>query len=288
MAVAPETIVSRLRALRDPRMRVCALIEALGEGEPGGWVQALAALIGRAHGRDDPDAALAVQCLTHAAADPGLPYATRQRLYEAATERGLPAVARLFLVASPSPRAARPASQLAPERSLEERRTKVRPPSSIGSPAQTPPRLVRRSPLEDSRLRPADRPLTLGERKAHARTHDRERILLMLRDPHPAVVAILLENPHVTEADVVKIAAARPAVPEALAKLAAHPRWSVRHAVKRALVQNPSTPLADAIRIATTLRPSELAELAVDPALPEPLRVHAAEVRAAALGRRDR
>ncbi len=254
MAVAPETIVSRLRALRDPRMRVCALIEALGEGEPGGWVQALAALIGRAHGRDDPDAALAVQCLTHAAADPGLPYATRQRLYEAATERGLPAVARLFLVASPSPRAARPASQLAPERSL----------------------------------RPADRPLTLGERKAHARTHDRERILLMLRDPHPAVVAILLENPHVTEADVVKIAAARPAVPEALAKLAAHPRWSVRHAVKRALVQNPSTPLADAIRIATTLRPSELAELAVDPALPEPLRVHAAEVRAAALGRRDR
>jgi hypothetical protein len=70
----------------------------------------------------------------------------------------------------------------------------------------------------------------------------------------------------------------RPAVPAALAKLAAHPRWSVRHAVKRALVQNPSTPLADAIRIATTLRPAELAELAGDAALPEPLRVHAADL----------
>jgi hypothetical protein len=74
-------------------------------------------------------------------------------------------------------------------------------------------------------------------------------------------------------------------VPESLTKLAAHPRWSVRHAVKRALVMNPFTPLADAIRIATTFRAAELAELAEDPALPEPLRAHAAEVRAASLRR---
>ena len=73
------------------------------------------------------------------------------------------------------------------------------------------------------------------------------------------MIAILLDNPHVTEADIVRIAAARPAVPESLALVAAHPRWSVRHAVKRALVLNPSTPLADAIRIATTLRSGELA-----------------------------
>jgi hypothetical protein len=247
--VGPEHIVLRLRAIRDPRMRVRALIEALGQGDPATWVQALAALIARSHQHDDADTVLAVQTVTYAAADPALPYATRQQLYEAAAARGEPAIARLFLVASPVRHAAsQRAKQLAPERPL----------------------------------RPAGRPLTLGERKSLARTHDREQILLMLRDPHPAVVAILLENPHVTEADVVKIAAARPAVPEALTGLAAHPRWSVRHAVKRALVQNPSTPLACAIRIATTLRAAELAELATDPALPEPLRVHASEIYAAA------
>jgi len=54
----------------------------------------------------------------------------------------------------------------------------------------------------------------------------------------------------------------------------------VRHAVKRALVLNPSTPLADAIRIATTLRSPELAELAADASLPEPLRRHASEILA--------
>jgi hypothetical protein len=264
--VGPDHLVGRLRALPDPRMRVYALIEALGGGDPGAWVQTLAALIERAQRSDDADVALAVQCLTHAAADPALPYATRQRLYEAAAERGLSAVARLFLAASPAPPpGAHMERQLAPERVLR------------GAAAGRG--------LSGDRT---ERPLTLGERKSLARTHDREQILLMLRDPHPAVVAILLENPHVTEADVVRIAAARPAASAALAKMAVHPRWSVRHAVKRALVQNPATPLADAIRIATTLRPAELAELARDAALPEPLRVHAAELCASARrGRQD-
>jgi hypothetical protein len=103
-------------------------------------------------------------------------------------------------------------------------------------------------------------------------------------------VRILLDNPHVTEQEIVRIAAARPGVPASLSLLATHPRWSVRHAVKRALVFNPATPLADAIRITTTLRPNELAELAIDPALPEPLRRHAADVAASAAlsGRRPR
>jgi hypothetical protein len=164
----------------------------------------------------------------------------------------LPAIARLFLVASPTTISHQQlARSLAPERPLK----------------------------------PTGRPLTLGERKWLARTHDRERLLLLLRDPHPAVVGILLDNPYLTEPDVVRIAAGRPAVPDSLALVAAHPRWSVRHPVKRALALNPSTPLADAIRVVTTLRYQELRELAVDPSLREPLRAHAAEVCTAMIKR---
>ena len=228
-------------------MRALALVEAFGEGEPASWVEALAAIMTRAHVVDDGDALETLETVTQAVRDPALPYATRQRLYEAAVERGLPAIARLFLVASPQGMlSAQLSKQLGPERPL----------------------------------RPADRPLTLGERKALARTHRRDKLTLLVRDPHPMVVAILLDNPHVTEADVVKMAAARPAVPDSLAKIAAHARWSVRHAVKRALVLNPATPLADAIRVATTLRPHELVELAGDASLPELLRRHASEVLA--------
>ena len=233
-------------------MRVLALIEAFREGDAGGWTEAIAAIVARSHTIDDADTILAVQTITQAAAEPTLPYDTRKQLYVAAVERGLPAIARLFLTESPS---------TMPPGQLEKQLAPERP------------------------LKPTGRPLTLGERKALARTNNREQISLLLRDPHPAVVAILADNPHVTESDILKIASRRPAVPESLTRLAAHPRWSVRHAVKRALVMNPSTPLADAIRIATTFRGAELAELAEDPALPEPLRAHAAEVRAASLRR---
>jgi len=233
-------------------MRMLALIEAFCEGDPTTWVHAIAGIMTRTHVHDDPDAAEALEAITHAAADPALPYGVRQSLYEAATAQQLPAIARLFLVASP---ATMDADQLA--RSLAPERP----------------------------LRPTGRPLTLGERKALARTHDRQQILLLLRDPHPAVIAILLDNPHITEEDIVRIASARPAVPASLAQVAAHARWSVRHAVKRALVLNPSTPLADAIRIATTLPFQDLRALAADESLPEPLRIHAAEVYAAATRR---
>jgi hypothetical protein len=241
-------VVTRLKAIREPRQRVLALIEAFERDDADTWVDTLASIVARAHSVDDPDASAALECVARAAADPVLGYAARKRLYEAARSRELGAIARLFLSVSPH--------------------------------AQLPEQLERQLGPERP-LRPADRPLTLGERKALARTHRRDQLLLLLRDPHPDVVAILLDNPHVTEADIVKLAAARPAVPESLAKIAAHGRWSVRHAVKRALVQNPAMPLADAIRIATTLRGGELAELAADPALPELLRAHCAEVIAA-------
>jgi len=233
-------------------MRVLALVEALKEGDPGSWVAALATIVARAHRNDDPDALEALEALTRAAAEPGLSYETRQQLYEAAIEQQEASIARLFFVASPTTIGAyQRAKLLAPERPLK----------------------------------PTGRPLTLGERKSLARTHDREQLVLLLRDPHPAVVAILLDNPHVTEADIVRLASARPAVPDSLALVAGHARWAVLHPVKRALVLNPSTPLADAIRIATTLRSQELRQLAADPSLREPLRAHASEVYSATLRR---
>lgn len=226
-------------------MRALLLVEAFGQGDADLWIVAIAAIMTRAHTADDAAAIETLETITHAAAEVTLSYATRKRLYEAALVHNHPAIARLFL--SVSPTAELPVTlkkQLGPERPL----------------------------------RPADRPLTLGERKSLARTHRRDKIILMVRDPHPAVVEILLSNPHVTEADIVRMAAMRPAVPDALAKIASHPRWSVRHAVKRALVLNPATPLADAIRIATTLKAAELNELAADHSLPDLLRQHAAEV----------
>jgi hypothetical protein len=252
--MGPELLIDRLKAIREPEVRVAALVEALSHGDPGDWIEAMAGVIRRAHTTDDADAAAAVEAIALAAGDDRLPYPARQQLYETAARLGHHVIARLFLAASPvTVPDDQLARQLAPERAL----------------------------------RASGRPLTLGERKSLARTRRRDLILLVIKDPHPDVIAILLGNPHVTEGDIVQVAARRPAVPETLMKIAEHPRWSVRHAVKRALVWNPATPLDVAIRLATTLRTAELRAISTDEMLPAPLRAHAAEllvaVRAAAL-----
>jgi hypothetical protein len=249
VAVGPELLITRLKAIREPEVRVAVLVSALSDGDPGHWIEAFASIVRRAHTTDDVDAAAALETIAHAAGAEQLPYPARQRLYEAAARLGYRVIARLFLAASPvTIPDALLAKQLAPERAL----------------------------------RTAGKPLTLGERKSLARTRRRDLIIQVVRDPHPDVIAILLVNPHVIEADVVQIAARRPAVPETLLRVAEHPRWSLRQQVKRALVWNPATPLDVAIRMATTLRTADLREIAADETLPAPLRGHVEELLATA------
>ncbi len=241
-------LVRRLKAIREPEVRRIHLAGVLERGEPEASVAMIAELLRVAAGTDDADAQAALECLTQAVAVPHLTYRAREGLYVAARTAGHDAVARRFLEASPP--------------TVDDRELK--------------------RALEPERpLRPNARPLTLGERTAPARSSRRDFLVPMLRDPHPDVVPILLDNPHLTEADVVTIAALRPAVPDALAKVAAHPRWSTRYAIKRAIVFNPHTAAHVAIRIATTLRQSDLVAIAADVHLPLPLRMQAAELLAA-------
>src|SRR5881394_3657823 len=127
--VGPDLLLLRLKAIRDMRMRVLALVEAFGQGDPATWVEALEAVLTRAHTVDDPDCVMALEAITHAAAEPTLPYETKKAMYVAATERGMAAIARLFLSVSPS---------AADQRQLEKQLAPERP------------------------LRPSGRPLTLG------------------------------------------------------------------------------------------------------------------------------
>ena len=94
------------------------------------------------------------------------------------------------------------------------------------------------------------RTLTLGERKSLARRPDRAAIDRLLRDPHPVVIRRLLENPRVTEDDVVRLAARRPGQPEVLAEIARTPAWLHRARVRLALILNPDATPAECGRAA--------------------------------------
>jgi hypothetical protein len=109
------------------------------------------------------------------------------------------------------------------------------------------------------------RPLSLGERRALAQRSSRRTMELAMRDPHPLVAVRLLGNPKLTEADVVRIAARRPAAPAVLREIGLHAKWRARPRVAAALVQNPHAPDAIALSLLPDLE-AQLVEAVADDA----------------------
>jgi hypothetical protein len=114
--------------------------------------------------------------------------------------------------------------------------------------------------------------LTLGHRKTRARSHRREVLQRLLAKPEPEVIEIMLSNSHLTEADVVQLAARRPADTKILRQIFSAPQWIARHSVKRALVFNPETPLDLSIRLLSLLPSTDLKEIVNSGNTPELLR----------------
>jgi hypothetical protein len=151
-------------------------------------------------------------------------------------------------------------------------------------------RLLRRKSTPDPTLAQPDpderhlstsssgRALTLGERKALARRPSRAALEKLLRDPHPHVIRTLLGNPRITEADVVRLAARRPAFPEIIAEIARHPKFSQRVRIRMAVVQNPWSPPEISVPLVSLLIRPELQQLLAAADVPHIVRAAATEL----------
>jgi hypothetical protein len=84
----------------------------------------------------------------------------------------------------------------------------------------------------------------LGVLKAKARlTTNIDEMERLALSSHPHVMQEMLKNPRLTETNVIRMAARRPARPEPLTEIARSPKWSMRPGVRRALAFNPYLPL---------------------------------------------
>jgi hypothetical protein len=103
----------------------------------------------------------------------------------------------------------------------------------------------------------------VGHRISLARRAIAGAVERLLFDPDPRVVRALLGNPRLTEAEVVKLAAARRAGPQALEIVAQDDRWIARYPVKLALASNPATPVRIALGLLPYLMRQDLRALSV-------------------------
>ena len=120
---------------------------------------------------------------------------------------------------------------------------------------------------------------SLGHVKQQARlTKDPDVLSRLAAVSDPSVVRNALLNPRLTEPLVVRMAARRPARPEPLVEIWKSPRWSSRHAVRRALVFNPYLPPEVGVKIVPLLNANALSELAADSSVHPSLREQASRL----------
>jgi len=127
---------------------------------------------------------------------------------------------------------------------------------------------------------------SLGYRKSLARTGNREMLLRLLQDPSEAVIRQLLEHPKLLEADVVRLAARRPARPLVQREIFLARRWKMRRAVRRALARNPYTPPEMALKLIPLLPIIDARAIAEDGTLHSSVRA-AAGARVVALKKKQ-
>jgi hypothetical protein len=219
-----EDFARRLSALPEGPMRAGAAARHLRALPPSEGVVLLAALVSSGA---EPWGTPAIAAVGQALRDPAsaIDYEWRAAAYAEARDRSLPHVASLFL--SPGPR-----------RAFEEPRDKADPVAAR---------------------------LTLGHKKAFARLErDPDLLARLAAEGDPAVIRELLRNPLVTETVAARIAARRPARPEALRALHEDPRFRNRVAVRRALARNPYVETEIALHILPTLPVSLVAEISGD------------------------
>jgi hypothetical protein len=114
--------------------------------------------------------------------------------------------------------------------------------------------------------------LPLGQKITLARRGPARVAGALLAEGHAQVISIVLDNPYMTEAQILR-ALSREKLPiSVIPAIVHHHKWSITYNVRLALVRHPSTPLASILSYLPELTVSDLRELAAPGIVPESLR----------------
>jgi len=114
--------------------------------------------------------------------------------------------------------------------------------------------------------------LPLGQKITLARRGPARVAGALLVEGHAQVVSIVLDNPYMTEAQILRALSREKLSPSVIPAIVGHRKWSISYNVRLALVRQPSAPLATILSYLPELTVSDLRELAAPGIVPENLR----------------
>jgi hypothetical protein len=104
--------------------------------------------------------------------------------------------------------------------------------------------------------------MNVGQRLKLALKGNRDARTILIRDSNRLVQRFVLQNPRITEEEVIALCKNRSAERELIETIAKRKEWIANYQIKLALVTNPKTPLPVAVRYVGTLLPRDLRLLA--------------------------
>lgn len=120
--------------------------------------------------------------------------------------------------------------------------------------------------------------MALGEQTQMARTAGRAVLPVVISHGSPEVVGAVLQNPRLTEDDVVSLCGRHQTSATLLALVARDPRWTRCYRVRQVLVHHDNAPLAVILGLLTGLLSPELEEVARRPSRPPVVRMAARRI----------
>jgi hypothetical protein len=110
--------------------------------------------------------------------------------------------------------------------------------------------------------------MTVGEKLKAALKGNRDTRNILVRDSNRLVARFVLQNPRITDDEIVGIARNRNLDTDILRIVGEHKEWSHNPQVRSALVSNPKTPVAISLRCVNSLSERELRLLAKSKNIP--------------------
>src|SRR5881398_191763 len=114
--------------------------------------------------------------------------------------------------------------------------------------------------------------LPLGQKITLARRGPARVAGALLAEGHAQVISIVLDNPYMTEAQILRALSREKLPVSVVPAIVGHRKWSITYNVRLALVRHPAAPLATILSYLPQLTVSDLRELASPGIVPESLR----------------
>jgi hypothetical protein len=106
------------------------------------------------------------------------------------------------------------------------------------------------------------RAMTVGQKVKLAFNGNKDARTILLRDTNKIIPRFVLQNPRITEEEILMLARDRNADDEILRQIAESREWTRVYAVRAALVENARTPLPKALTLLQTLGERDIGRLA--------------------------